>query len=63
MKRIKNRDGSSAARTRLVLGELKTPKSRRTLALTPEIMARFRQHRARQRGPECLPVLSGVIMG
>lgn len=48
MKRIKNRDGSSAARTRLVLGELKTPKSRRTLALTPEIMARLRQHRARQ---------------
>ena len=30
VKRIKNRDGSSAARTRLVLGELKTPKSRRT---------------------------------
>ena len=48
VKRIKNRDSSSAARTRLVMGELKTPKSRRTLALTPEIMARLRQHRGRQ---------------
>ena len=28
--------------------ELKTPKSRRILALTPELVTRFRQHRVRQ---------------
>ncbi len=48
VRRIKNRDKSAATRTRLVLGELKTSKSRRLLALTPEIMAKLRQHRARQ---------------
>ena len=48
VKRIKSRDGSAEGRTRLVVGELKTPKSRRTLALTPEIMAKLRQHSARQ---------------
>ena len=48
VKRIKNRDGTSERRTRLVVSELKTPKSRRTLALTPEIMARLREHRAWQ---------------
>ena len=48
VKRIKERDTSSGRRTRLVVSELKTPKSRRTLALTPELLARFRQHRARQ---------------
>ena len=48
VKRIKERDTSSGRRTRLVVSELKTPKSRRTLALTPEMLARFRQHRARQ---------------
>ena len=31
-----------------MVSELKTPKSRRTLALTPELVARFGQHRARQ---------------
>jgi hypothetical protein len=31
-----------------MVSELKTPKSRRTLALTSEMLARFRQHRARQ---------------
>ena len=35
VRRIKERDTSSGRRTRLVIGELKTPKSRRTLALTP----------------------------
>jgi integrase len=34
VRRIKDRDTSSGHRTRLVVGELKTPKSRRTLALT-----------------------------
>ncbi len=48
MKRIKNRDSASERRTQLVVSELKTPKSRRTLALTPEIVARLREHRARQ---------------
>ncbi len=46
--RVKDRDASSSRRTRLVISELKTPKSRRTLTLTPELVARFRQHRARQ---------------
>ena len=48
IKRVKDRDVSSGRRTRLVVSELKTPKSRRTLSLTPELVARFRQHRARQ---------------
>ena len=39
--RVKDRDVSSGRRTRLVVSELKTPKSRRTLALTPELVARF----------------------
>jgi integrase len=38
----------SDRRTRLVVTELKTPKSRRILALTPELLARFRQHRIQQ---------------
>ncbi len=48
VKRIKSRDISSPRKTQLVVSELKTPKSRRTLALTPEIMDRLRQHQARQ---------------
>ncbi len=48
MKRIKDRDLSSDRRTRLVVSELKTPKSRRTLALTPQLIEKFRQHRDRQ---------------
>ncbi len=48
VKRVKDRDVSSGRRTRLVVSELKTPKSRRTLSLTPEMVARFRQHRVRQ---------------
>ena len=48
VKRVKDRDASSGRRTRLVISELKTPKSRRTLTLTPELVVRFRQHRARQ---------------
>ena len=48
VKRIRERDTSSGRRTRLVVGELKTPKSRRLLTLTPEMVARFRQHRAVQ---------------
>ena len=48
VKRVKDRHVSSGRRTRLVVSELKTPKSRRTLVLTPELVSRFRQHRARQ---------------
>lgn len=48
VKRVKNRDDLSGRRTRLIVSELKTPKSRRLLALTPEMVARFRQHRAGQ---------------
>ena len=48
VKRVKDRDGLSGRRTQLVVSELKTPKSRRTLTLTPELVARFRQHRLRQ---------------
>jgi integrase len=47
VKRIKNRDRSSAQKTRLIIAELKTPKSRRTLSLTPELVAVLRQHHAR----------------
>jgi len=35
VKRVKDRDASSGRRTRPVVSELKTPKSRRTLSLTP----------------------------
>jgi len=48
VKRVKDRDVSSGRRTRLVVREVKTPKSRRMLALTPEMVAMFRQHRVRQ---------------
>ena len=48
MKRIKVRDASSPYRTQLVIAELKTPRSRRTLALTAELLAALRQHHARQ---------------
>jgi integrase len=48
VRRVKERDDSADRRTRVVVTELKTPKSRRILALTPELVARFRQHRARQ---------------
>jgi integrase len=48
VKRIKDRDTSSGRRTRLVVSELKTPKSRRTLSLTPQMVAMFRQHRVHQ---------------
>ena len=38
----------SDRRTRLAVTELKTPKSPRILALTPELLVRFRQHRIQQ---------------
>jgi integrase len=52
VKRIKERDpaASNGRRTRLVVSELKTRRSRRTLSLTPEIIELLRRHRARQAG-------------
>jgi integrase len=48
VKRIKNHDPQSARRTQLVVSELKTRKSRRTLYLTAELIEILRRHRARQ---------------
>ena len=48
VRRVKERDTSAGRQTRLVVTELKTPKSRRLLVLTPELVTKFRQHRVRQ---------------
>jgi integrase len=48
VQRIKSREGQPGHRTQLIIGELKTPRSRRSLALTPEILAKLRQHHTRQ---------------
>lgn len=48
VKRVKAKDESSQRRTRVVVGELKTRQSRRTLYLTPELVEALRHHRARQ---------------
>jgi len=48
VQRIKSREGPPGRRTQLVVGELKPPRSRRALALTPEILAKLRQHHTRQ---------------
>jgi integrase len=45
VKRVQDRTASDR-HTRLVVGELKTARSRRTLFLTPELIALLRQHRA-----------------
>jgi integrase len=50
VQRIKNRDGPPGHRTQLVVGELKTRRSRRSLALAPETLARLRQHHTQQAG-------------
>lgn len=47
VKRVSDRTGSGR-RTQLVVGELKTRRSRRMLFLTPELVELLRQHRARQ---------------
>ena len=46
MKRVQDRT-ASVRQTRLVVGELKTARSRRTLFLTPQLIDLLRQHRAR----------------
>ena len=46
---IQQRHGAHRVKARqLIVGELKTPRSRRSLALTPEILAKLRQHHTRQ---------------
>jgi len=47
VKRVRDRTSTSELRTRLVIGELKTARSRRTLFLTPELVELLRRHRAR----------------
>src|SRR5215213_6910764 len=47
VKRVRDRTSISELRTRLVIGELKTARSRRTLFLTPELVELLRRHRAR----------------
>ena len=49
VKRIRVRGTDSQLRTQLVVGELKTSRSRRTLFLTPQMVEMLRRHRARQR--------------
>jgi integrase len=46
VKRVQDRTASDR-HTRLVIGELKTARSRRTLFLTPQLIDLLRQHRAR----------------
>ena len=48
VKRVQVRTVGLERRTRLVVGELKTPRSRRTLFLTPQIVELLRRHRVRQ---------------
>lgn len=48
VKRVQDRTAGSDRRTRLVIGELKTARSRRTLFLTPQVVEMLRRHRARQ---------------
>ena len=48
VQRIKSRNGQPGHRTQLIVGTLKTPRSRRALALTPEIVAKLRQYHTRQ---------------
>nr|WP_131754783.1 site-specific integrase [Actinomadura fibrosa] len=48
VKRIKDRDKASGRKTRLVVGGLKTPKSRRTLVLTPQLVTKLRTLHDRQ---------------
>jgi integrase len=47
VKRLKNRDADATTRTKIVISEVKTPKSRRMLALTPELVDALKAHRAK----------------
>lgn len=48
VKRVQDRRVGSERRTRLVVGEVKTARSRRTLFLTPQVVELLRRHRVRQ---------------
>jgi integrase len=48
VKRVRVRVPNSGLRTQLVIGELKTPRSRRTLFLTPQMVDLLRRQSARQ---------------
>jgi integrase len=48
VKRIKRRNGDGDRKTQLVVGDLKTARSRRTLLLTPPLVTSLRRHLARQ---------------
>ncbi|GAA3685063.1 site-specific integrase [Nonomuraea antimicrobica] len=45
VKRIKNRDSDASTRTKLVISELKTKRSRRLLCLTPELVEALKKHK------------------
>ena len=47
VKRVRNRTATTKRRTHLIIGELKTARSRRALFLTPELVELLRRHRAR----------------
>jgi integrase len=47
VKRVRDRTATSERRTHLVIGEVKTARSRRTLFLTPELVELLRRHRTR----------------
>jgi integrase len=47
VKRVRDRAETTNLSTRLVIGELKTARSRRTLFLSPELVELLRRHRAR----------------
>ncbi|WP_165970209.1 site-specific integrase [Nonomuraea terrae] len=46
VKQLKNRDPGSTAKTRIVISELKTRRSRRVLCLTPELVEAIKRHKA-----------------
>lgn len=48
VKRVQNREPGREGQTRLMIGELKTARSRRTLFLTPQLVDLLRRHRVRQ---------------
>jgi integrase len=62
VQRIKSRDGQPGHRTQLIVGDLKAPRSRRSLALTPEILAKLREHHTRKLSTRWRPVPPGGTM-
>ncbi|MFD2356035.1 tyrosine-type recombinase/integrase [Nonomuraea ferruginea] len=46
VKRLKNRDPNATTKTRIVVSELKTRRSRRVLCLTPELIEAIKRHKA-----------------